>query len=274
MAAPDSTHRLTRSASRSSTDGTAASVGTRQQTDPAWPDGWAGLLMLVVLLAAVMWSSLWLGSPGHSGPESVDAWPVIVNIAAASSLGAYAGLLMVRLRRKRAEVDAAQAQVREIAAYDELTGLWNRRHAQKAFQIELQRATRSKRPLCLALMDIDNLKQINDQNGHATGDVVLRAIALEAGQSLRDTDLLARWNGEEFLVLLPETTMVDALATLDRLRQRVDDAAIGGLTAHAVTVSIGVTLHGPDESLEATLDRANHALYVARAKGQNRVAST
>ncbi|MEY2689098.1 MAG: hypothetical protein RL375_3296, partial [Pseudomonadota bacterium] len=147
------------------------------------------------------------------------------------------------------------------------------RHAQEAFQVELQRATRSKRPLCLALVDIDNLKQINDHQGHAAGDAVLRAFAQEAGVALRKTDLLARWNGEEFLVLLPETSMDAAVATLDRLRQRVDDASVGGLAAHAVTVSIGVTLHGPNESLEATVDRANHALYIARVKGQNRVTS-
>jgi diguanylate cyclase (GGDEF)-like protein len=231
------------------------------------------MVTLVALLAMVTGSALWMASARPAGPGSPPAWAAALNIAAAALLAAGAGLLMRRLRRTRAEVDEGLARIHRLAAHDELTGLWNRRHAQQAFQVELQRATRSKRPLCLALLDIDELKQINDQNGHAAGDAVLRAFAQQAELALRKTDLLARWNGEEFLVLLPETGMDAAVATLDRLRQRVDDAAVGGLPAHAVTVSIGVTLHGPDESLEATLDRAHHALYIARVKGQNRVAS-
>jgi diguanylate cyclase (GGDEF)-like protein len=239
----------------------------------AWPDGWAGLLVLLMLLALVTGSALLLATAGPVRPNGWLGWIAALNIAAATLLAVGAGLLMSQLRRKRAEVDTAQARIHLLVAHDELTGLWNRRYAQQAFQVELQRATRSKRPLCLALVDIDNLKQINDQQGHAAGDEVLRAFAVEAGLALRKTDLLARWSGEDFLVLLPETKMDDAIATLDRLRQRVDDASIGGLAAHAVTVSIGVTLHGPGESLEATVDRAHHALYIARVKGHNRVTS-
>jgi diguanylate cyclase (GGDEF)-like protein len=217
---------------------------------------------------------VWLGLARPAGLDGPRIWPAVaLNIAAVALLSGYAALLIRQLRRQRIEIDAAMAQVHQLAAHDELTGLWNRRHAQQAFQIELQRASRSKRPLCLALVDIDNLKQINDQRGHAVGDEVLRAFALEACVALRKTDLLARWGGEEFLILLPETKMDDAMATLERLRQRIDDASIVGLAVHAVTVSIGITLHGPDETLEATLDRANHALYIARVKGHNRVAS-
>lgn len=240
---------------------------------PAWPEGWAGLLALLALLALVTGSTVWLAAPSPTGLARSTLWPAVLVTSAAVLLALAAGLLMYRLRQARAEVEAAQARIHMLVAHDELTGLWNRRHAQQAFQVELQRATRSKRPLCLALVDIDNLKQINDHQGHAAGDAVLRAFAQQAAVALRKTDLLARWNGEEFLVLLPETSMDAAVATLDRLRQRVDDASVGGLAAHAVTVSIGVTLHAPDESLEATVDRANHALYIARVKGQNRVTS-
>jgi diguanylate cyclase (GGDEF)-like protein len=225
------------------------------------------------VLATALGSALWLGSTGSSGLDGPQVWPVVLNIVAIALLAGYVGLLIRQLRQKRVEVLAAMEQIQKLAAHDELTGLWNRRHAQQAFPIELQRASRNKRPLCLALVDIDNLKQINDQRGHAVGDEVLRAFALEAGVALRKTDLLARWGGEEFLILLPETKMEDATATLERLRQRIDDASIVGLAVHAVTVSIGVTLHGPDETLEATIDRANHALYIARVKGQNRVTS-
>lgn len=273
--APDSTHGLSRPAPLTATDTDTPPDRATKLVAPAWPDGWAGLLALLLLLVLLTWSALWQGSARSAAPASqhIAIWPTALNIAAGVLLAGCAGVLMMQLRRKRAEVDAALLRLHRLAAHDELTGLLNRRLAQQAFQVELQRATRSQRPLCLALVDIDNLKQINDQRGHAAGDEVLREFAFEAGLALRKTDLLARWNGEEFLVLLPETKMDDAIATLGRLRQRIDDASIGGLAAHAVTVSVGVTLHGPGESLEATLDRANHALYIARVKGQNRVTS-
>lgn len=267
-------HGATRPAPLAAQDGNfSTDTAPRATAPPAWPDGLAGLVALGAVLATALGSALWLGSTGSPGLDGPHVWPVVLNIVAIALLAGYVGLLIRQLRQKRFEVLAAMAQIQKLAAHDELTGLWNRRHAQQAFPIELQRASRNKRPLCLALVDIDNLKQINDHQGHAAGDAVLRAFAQEAGVALRKTDLLARWNGEEFLVLLPETSMDAAVATLDRLRQRVDDASVGGLAAHAVTVSIGVTLHGPNESLEATVDRANHALYIARVKGQNRVTS-
>jgi diguanylate cyclase (GGDEF)-like protein len=273
--APELPHAATRPTPLAALDGElSTNTAPKATAPPAWPGGLAGLTTLLALLATALGSAVWLGLARPAGLDGPRIWPAVaLNIAAVALLSGYAALLIRQLRRQRIEIDAAMAQVHQLAAHDELTGLWNRRHAQQAFQIELQRASRSKRPLCLALVDIDNLKQINDQRGHAVGDEVLRAFALEACVALRKTDLLARWGGEEFLILLPETKVDDAMATLERLRQRIDDASIVGLAVHAVTVSIGITLHGPDETLEATLDRANHALYIARVKGHNRVAS-
>ncbi|MEY2688385.1 MAG: hypothetical protein RL375_2583, partial [Pseudomonadota bacterium] len=164
--APDSTHGHSAPAPLSGIESALPSGRPTGPATPAWPEGWAGLLALLALLALVAGSTLWLATPTPAGLARSPLWPAVLSTTGAALLALGAGLLMRRLRLARAEVEAAHARIHMLVAHDELTGLWNRRHAQEAFQVELQRATRSKRPLCLALVDIDNLKQINDHQGH------------------------------------------------------------------------------------------------------------
>ena len=177
-----------------------------------------------------------------------------------------------RLSQQREELARALAQLQAIATRDELTGLPNRRQMQALMDQELLRALRHHHDFCVAVVDLDHFKRVNDEHGHAAGDAVLRAFAQGGQTAMRGTDVLARWGGEEFLVLLPDTAMPPAVAGMERLRQqtaalRID---VGGGVQVAVTVSIGLTGHRRSETLAQTLERADRLLYKAKAEGRNR----
>lgn len=201
-------------------------------------------------------------------------------LPAVATLTARLGRIRRRLSHQRKELARALAQLQAIATRDELTGLPNRRQMQALMDQELLRSLRTGHPFCVAILDLDHFKQVNDAHGHAAGDAVLRAFAQTGQAALRATDVLARWGGEEFLVLLPDTAMPPALAALERLRQavgemRVEVGAHGGAhagasTPLAITVSIGLTGHPRGQSLAQTLARADQLLYQAKATGRNR----
>jgi diguanylate cyclase (GGDEF)-like protein len=180
--------------------------------------------------------------------------------------------LRQRLRRQKQDLAQALARIQELATRDELTGLVNRRHMQVLMEQEHRRCARSGQSFCLAVLDVDRFKAVNDAHGHAAGDEVLRAIALEMGGAVRLSDVLSRWGGEEFVLMLPDTRAPLARAGLERLRERV--AALRVLLPEgdlAVSVSVGVAEHRPGESADDTLARADLALLEAKQQGRNRV---
>lgn len=178
------------------------------------------------------------------------------------------------LRRQKAELAQALEQIRQLATHDDLTGLLNRRAMLDRMQLEQRRSLRSGSPLLIAQLDIDHFKVVNDTHGHATGDLVLQSFADTVRRNVRDTDVLARWGGEEFVLLLCDTPAADAVALMERLRQAVQAMQVpvpqgdGPIT---VTVSIGLARHIPADPLAGTLERADQALYAAKAGGRNRV---
>ncbi|MFN7042312.1 MAG: GGDEF domain-containing protein [Acidovorax temperans] len=178
------------------------------------------------------------------------------------------------LRRQKAELAQALEQIRQLATHDDLTGLLNRRAMLDRMQLEQRRSLRSGSPLLIAQLDIDHFKVVNDTHGHATGDLVLQSFADTVRRNVRDTDVLARWGGEEFVLLLCDTPAADAVALMERLRQAVQAMQVpvpqggGPIT---VTVSIGLARHTPADPLAGTLERADQALYAAKAGGRNRV---
>ena len=178
------------------------------------------------------------------------------------------------LRRQRAELAQALEQIRQLATHDDLTGLLNRRAMLDRMQLEQRRRQRSGSPLLIALLDIDHFKVVNDTHGHAAGDLVLQSFADTVRRNVRDTDVLTRWGGEEFVLLLCDTPAADAVALMERLRQAVQAMQVpvpqgdGPIT---VTVSIGLARHTPADPLAGTLERADQALYAAKAGGRNRV---
>ena len=178
------------------------------------------------------------------------------------------------LRRQKAELARALEQIRQLATHDDLTGLLNRRAMLDRMQLEQHRSLRSGSPLLIAQLDIDHFKAVNDTHGHAAGDLVLQSFADTVRRNVRDTDVLARWGGEEFVLLLCDTPAADAVALMERLRQAVQAMQVpvpqggGPIT---VTVSIGLARHTPADPLAGTLERADRALYAAKAGGRNRV---
>lgn len=178
-----------------------------------------------------------------------------------------------RLRRQRQELALALEQIRQQATHDELTGLPNRRHMLELMRHEVMRAQRGKMQPLLAQLDVDHFKVVNDTYGHAVGDLALQSFAHTARQALRQGDILSRWGGEEFVLMLCDTPRPEADALLERLRMQVSQPRTvrPELPALRITVSIGVACVGAGERLEAALERADIALYAAKAGGRDRV---
>jgi diguanylate cyclase (GGDEF)-like protein len=158
-------------------------------------------------------------------------------------------------------------EISTLAASDSLTGLANRRALSSTLAREVARTRRTKRPLSLAIMDIDHFKQVNDTFGHLAGDEILRRVAEAMAANVRDEDLVARYGGEEFAVVLPDCGPESALAVVERVRAAVASAN----TATRVTVSAGIaTMVGARTNGERLLAAADQALYVSKNSGRNR----
>ncbi len=161
----------------------------------------------------------------------------------------------------------------QVKAYrDTLTQLPNRLAYDERSQMEVFRARRNRSPLCIAILDLDRFKLINDTLGHKVGDKVLRHAAVLCQRRVRGTDLLARYGGEEFVALFPDTSLAPALQVCEELRKQIEQVSFQYQGARVpVTVSIGVTEVAPDESLDSAFERADRALYQAKDQGRNRV---
>lgn len=168
-----------------------------------------------------------------------------------------------------------EAQLRELATVDSLTGAVNRRYFVELAQRERERSLRSKSGLSLCLIDADNFKRINDEHGHVVGDHALTALARSARAALRAADVLGRLGGEEFAILLPDTELAGALVVAERVRATVEAAFVQNSEGRSVgmTISVGVAQMKDDESLESLLKRADLALYAAKDRGRNRVSA-
>ena len=155
---------------------------------------------------------------------------------------------------------------------DALTGLFNRAALDRDLKREMAIAKRSKKPISVAMIDADKFKAVNDTHGHSFGDVVLSHLAEIFVESLRPSDLLYRYGGEEFLVLLPDTTPEQAHTVLERLRKRASCAPISkGDVSVTQTVSVGIAMLVGEDSNETVVARADEALYCAKAQGRNRI---
>jgi diguanylate cyclase (GGDEF)-like protein len=162
-------------------------------------------------------------------------------------------------------------QAERNAHTDALTGLGNRHWMRTMFEREVVRTMHANRALCLMMIDVDNFKLFNDRYGHIAGDRVLVAVAEALREYLRPTDLVARFGGDEFAVLLPDLQLKQARQTAERIRQQVAGLSPPSL-AMAVTVSIGLASRTGDDDVATLVQRADEAMYVAKQGGRNRVA--
>ena len=177
--------------------------------------------------------------------------------------------LTQRLRDQQRDLQSALDRLEALATQDELTQLHNRRHMSTLMQ--RHRQDPEHRATAVALLDIDFFKRVNDRHGHAAGDAVLRHFARLAQQCLRGEDVIARWGGEEFLLLLPGSTTEQAVLVLERVRQQVtstplDDVAPG----LRIDFSAGVAALESGQTLEQVVERADRAMYRAKTAGRGR----
>jgi diguanylate cyclase (GGDEF)-like protein len=166
-------------------------------------------------------------------------------------------------------------EIYRLMTVDALTQVYNKRYFGEALEREYNRSQRYKRELSLLLCDVDYFKKVNDAHGHLVGDGVLRQVAVEMKQRLREQDIFARVGGEEFAALLPEIGLEGALVTAEKLRRIVESTAfVVELLSIRTTVSIGVTtLDSRVKDASALYERADSALYEAKSTGRNRVKS-
>ncbi len=228
----------------------------------------------LVLLALVCAAMPWLDPARYDGRvEAIHFILCLIGLPVVSSIAGSLATTRAKWRAQRQELADALERIRVLATRDELTGLVNRRHMQELIEHELVRVRRSGRAACIAMVDIDYFKSVNDRFGHAGGDAVLKAFAQAAVTTARRSDVVARWGGEEFLWLLPDTIAPDAELALARLRTRLSTGACWTEREELrVTFSAGLTELRAGETLDEAVERADSALYQAKSRGRDRVA--
>ena len=232
----------------------------------------AGLYSLTLMGIVMVYKSI--TDPVHY-PYQVEVAHFVLLAAilpTISSLAAQLSAMRARLQSQKNELAQAVTRIQILATRDELTGLFNRRHMLEVLTQHQKRLFRSgHHRFCLALLDIDHFKRINDTHGHGVGDEVLREFAATLQRALRDTDVLARWGGEEFLLLINDTSPDLAIIGVDRARELL---AASPLLAHMpdlkVTFSAGLTGYDDVEELSTCIERADRALYRAKSEGRDR----
>ncbi len=228
---------------------------------------------LLVLLAPAGFAAV--TSNPMQGFYSLTTLILIAGACAALVAGAALFILAKKNRTLEAvqdEVKLLRSELEAIAITDPLTGLFNRRYMEAQFKMALSYARRQRRPLSIALADVDFFKSINDEHGRQRGDLVLKGVATTVQGVLRDEDIACRYGSKKFMLILPSTDLAGATICAERLRSLVESKGLSGLK---VTVSIGVvsTDSHPDFSAESLIEWAHKALYAAKQRGRNLVVS-
>lgn len=220
------------------------------------------LLLLNVLPVVVIGTVMY--AAGLDRFAVINAW-VFIALAIAVSL-----LLARVFEAANRRAFALEQQLMREARTDALTGLLNRRALEEFAQLELKRSDRFGTPLSAILCDIDHFKAINDRDGHAAGDRVIRAVGERLRAELRETDAFGRWGGEEFIAILPDTPAAAAQVLAERMRAAIEAGPVGD-GGPRVTVSLGVAQRAPGGAWDQLVKAADEALYRAKAQGRNRV---
>jgi diguanylate cyclase (GGDEF)-like protein len=196
----------------------------------------------------------------------------VVLLLAVGVLASRVVVLRRRLLEREAQLVQVQARVQALATRDDVTGLVNRRQVEEVLRLEHQRCTRSGRTFCIAVIDVDPLRAIEQAHGHAAGNEVLRRFAAEARDAIRISDVLARWDGGQFMLLMTDTRAPLGRLGVDRLRDRTGrlTAPLEGV-AQPLTFCAGLTEHRAGEAVGDTLQRAEQALAHAKSQGCDRI---
>jgi diguanylate cyclase len=234
----------------------------------------AGIYAVLLLAGAAL--SIWWINPEVAILEALKLCLAGFVLARLAMLSQNYSQVRRDVAVEQRQLSRAVAQVQELVIRDALTGLFNRKHMQDVLAREHERFQRTGQSYVVALLDVDHFKKINDAHGHHVGDDVLRGLAQHALASLRQTDVIARWGGEEFLVVMPDIDHAQAgMAALARLRQALaeqrwhDEAAPSRQTLQ-VSFSAGLARVRAGETIDQLIDRADRALYDAKESGRNR----
>ncbi|MCW7537888.1 GGDEF domain-containing protein [Aquabacterium sp. A7-Y] len=239
---------------------------TPRQLMPLW------LLISAGIALVVAQASQPLGIPHETAWQAlISALWMSLAVGRCAFVGLYGASVRQLLGSRNRELAEAQAQLHALAARDELTGALNRRAIMAEVRQALQHHAEGGPPAAVALLDLDHFKQVNDRHGHLVGDEVLRRFVLSAIGSLRHSDRLGRYGGEEFLLLIGAGASSDhAVQAAERLRAAVAGMPWTELAPNlAVTVSVGVAVGLDGETPEQLLQRADQALYRAKSSGRN-----
>lgn len=234
---------------------------------------WTTLTGVALLGLRLMASALDM-APGAVGADGELLLPRIREMA--TFLVALVGALLLSTMTLTAELTSRHRRSLALSLRDELTGALNRRAFRGLFDREAERSRGFARPISLVYFDLDEFKAVNDRYGHRVGDAVLVAVTREAQALLRPRDLLFRWGGDEFVVLLPDADRDEALAVATQLRERVEArvTAFEGDRSPTMTVSVGLATMRAEEASESLLiDAADNAVRWAKRMGKNRVAT-
>ncbi|TAK94634.1 MAG: GGDEF domain-containing protein [Aquabacterium sp.] len=233
----------------------------------------AMVMCLVLPMLATVSRYYWHPEPMNWVHELFTLLILAVVLPVLYAVSGQARAARSRHARQKQQMAETLARLHEFSIRDGLTGLYNRRHMLTLLEDETRRSRRNGRPFTLALLDLDFFKHVNDEHGHATGDIVLKTFARIARDVLPDSaDMLGRWGGEEFLLLQSETDAAQALADLNRLRQACREHEWSQYAPGLrVTFSAGVCQHQRQDQLDHSLELADRALYQAKAEGRDRV---
>lgn len=247
----------------------AALRSTPRQTIIGWTTAAVGLTILFLLTDKP------IGMPHETPIERLATMLVFILVLGRGMIvGLFSSSLHEALYKRGLELKEAYKRIEELADLDELTGALNRRCIMQTLNEEIVRARRSKMSCAVALIDLDWFKQINDRFGHPVGDEALRTFAITVFANIRSIDKFGRYGGEEFLLILPESSDSAALRTVDRLRKIV--AALDWTAVSQdmnVTMSAGLTTLRTDDTTDSILARADQLLYRAKGLGRDQVAS-
>lgn len=230
-------------------------------------------LTMLGLVPIFLFTSTPIGLPITTQTERVAAMlSFALTIGQCAFVGLYGSSMRKMLYDRSFELKAAYKRIEELAELDELTGASNRRCIMRMLEEEIDRASRSRSPCSIALIDLDWFKRINDAYGHPTGDEVLRTFSVTMFANIRSVDRFGRYGGEEFLLVLPDMDSEQAARALDRLRSIIADLEWSAFSPDMkVTISAGVATLNPNETSDLFLARADSALYAAKAQGRNRI---
>lgn len=220
--------------------------------------------------------ALWLYRPQvmNTELELIQSFAFVLVLAEVALIGGFISGLRGKLRLRNRELKNAMGRIQELVNIDELTGIYNRRRIFQVLNEESNRYRRAPGAFSVGILDVDFFKQINDTHGHQAGDKILRQLASSVTDDLRVIDSFGRYGGEEFLLILPQTTLAGAEIKAERIRSSIEALRFDDLPADiSITVSIGLAEFQAGETTDDTLARADKALYQAKESGRNRVIS-